>query len=873
MVDKDTLLIVESVGKITSIKKYLGCQVEASCGHIYDLPKNDINIDVENGFKPNYQIKDDPRTKATIKKLKNAVAKASNVILATDSDYEGEFIAWSLFTVLKLKDQDRITFNSITKSALLDAIKNKRKIDYDILHAQQARRLADRLFGYESSATLWRYVQPRLSSGRVQSAVVKLIVDKEKEIDDFFKKASNSYFKVDGSFFPKKKSKELMDAVLYEKTKKDTDSSDSSDSDNDSKKKKSNNDDSDSEEDIDEKNEEKNDAVTKGSKILTGEIAKLSKSTNDSEEDDEGPPKEVTKFLKNCYESEFTVVAVFNKLKLSHPGAPYMTATLQQDASSKLHFSAKQTMQLAQKLYESGLITYMRTDSISLSKEAMQHIEEYVINTYGKKYYKKKVWITREKNAQEAHEAIRPTKIDRDPKSVKISDPQQKKLYDLIWKRAVASQMEAAKFTVTNIQIVGDKIPKYFFLAKYEKIIFDGFLIVYGKENKDNVGHIPNPGDIVYMNEITATQDWTKPATRYSEATLNKQMKKLGIGRPATYATIMETIQTRGYVKVADIEGKKMPCFILKITHDDDKIKKEKKTILLGKENKRLIPTDIGQIVNKFLLKHFSHIVDSNFTAKMETKLDKIANGKLEWKTVLKEFYDSYHPKIVELKENKKDGTSLLDENSRKLGKDSDGNTILATITKFGSCVKVCDKDGKAIKYVSIEEPLTLKTITIEDAKKLLRYPFKLGKYEKKDVFLHKGQYGLYLKYDDRSYPVPQGSKEPDIDAAIDIIKEKNKSIKGSFENKKIKFTILDGQYGPYIVAVDKKNTRTTVSIPKNTDIDKLTLEDVEKIYESGMNYKKEHGSKSTSGSKKTGYAGDGKKKNPTKKRVYKKKN
>lgn len=556
-----TLVIVESPGKIKKIQDILGNNyiVKASCGHVYDLPEKGMNIDVKNNFKPTYAIKSDKKN--VVFDLKKVVSKCNNVILATDDDAEGEFIAWSLMKVLSLNDPDRIIFNSITKKEILNAVKNKGKINYDKVHSQQARRLFDRLEGYDLSDLARKCVQWGCTAGRVQSVVTRIVIDRENNIEAFYKKGSDSFYKITGTWkLDEKDNDDVMDSILYKRNKKQDSDSDSDESF------------SEEEEDEDDKKNDKQKSDT---------IAKM--------KDPSTPPEKIKQFLKKCQKEKFIIDNIYDKKKVSQPSAPYTTLTMQQDAFTKHGFSMSSTMKLAQTLYEKGLITYMRTDSVSLSKEAMDNIKDYVIDTHGKDYYRHKLWITKDKSAQEAHEAIRPTHIDKTPENVKLNEESLKKLYTLIWKRTVASQMSPAEFAVKYIEIVNELIDPYYFLAKYEKLIFDGYLILDNKKNNSSnykkYSKLKKK-DKVYMDEIIATQEWSTAPSRYTQASLLSQLKKLGIGRPATYAKMIDIVQKRGYVIIDNVKGKEIQRYVLSISANKDGVKEKKITQSLDKKKK-----------------------------------------------------------------------------------------------------------------------------------------------------------------------------------------------------------------------------------------------------------------------------------------------
>jgi DNA topoisomerase-1 len=804
-----TLVIVESPGKIKKIQEILGNGyiAKASFGHIYDLPEKGMNVDIENNFKPHYEVKYDK--KKVVAELKAAVAKCSNVILATDDDAEGEFIAWSLMTVLKLKDPDRIVFGSITKKEILNAVKKGGKINYDKVHSQQARRIFDRLEGYELSDLVRKCVQHGGTAGRVQSIVTKIIVDRETEVEKFYKEGSSSFYKVNGVWKLEEDSKDTLDSVLYKRKSK-------------SKQK------NDSESDTDSSSSDSEDNDNKDSSL--GGIAKIKVNSKTN------PPEEIIEFLKKCQKSDFIIGDVYNKKKISQPSAPYNTLSLQQDAFNKHGFSMTSTMKLAQVLYEKGLITYMRTDSISLSKEAMDDVKDHVIEEYGKDYYRHKIWATKDKSAQEAHEAIRPTHIEKTPNDIKLDDS-LKKLYSLIWKRTVGSQMTPAEFSVKHIEIISKNINPYYFLAKYERLIFDGYMILYEsqsmkdgkKTDKTKYSNIKINDDI-YMNKITATQEWSKSPARYTQASLLSQLKKLGIGRPATYAKMIQIVQDRNYVRIDDIKGTEIIGYVLSITADDKKIKEEKKKTMLGQEKKKFIPTDLGKMVNTFLTKNFDDVMDYKFTANMETELDAIRNGKKEWTKVLKKHYDLFSPQVKNILKNIKDH-KIVDQSSRVLGQDPDTELdIVATIAKYGPVVKKYITEKKCI-YAPIKKPLTLETITMKDALKLFEYPKKLGKYLKKDVVLYRGEHGLYLKHAEANYSLTV-KDDPDLDDAIEFIEEKKKLNAAFFENDKTSYSIRNGKFGHFIIVKEKKKKGKSflVSVPEKTNIKDLTLESVQEL-------------------------------------------
>jgi DNA topoisomerase-1 len=845
-----TLIIVESKSKIATIQKILGSGYigGASFGHIQDLPPKEMGIDLENNFEPTYEIID--RQKANVNALKKLSKSCDVTLLAGDDDNEGMFINYSLAEHLKLKKPKRLVYHEITKSALLKAIKNPQDIDMNIVHAQQCRRVIDRLCGFELSPMLQKVMGSfGLSAGRCQTVVNRLIVEREEVIDEFYKKGADNYHKVTGYFSFTPKFKNMLPSVLYEVGKKEDDTDEEEEEEDDS---------SDDSSDDDKSGE------------LKGAICKLGK--NDTSQ----PSKEVKTFLRRCKKSDFTVQCVFNKTKISQPCAPFQTSSLQQESSNKLGFSPKRTMEIAQKLYEKGFITYMRTDSISLSKEWIDKLEGFVKDTYGKKYHNRKEWSDKKSATGGAHEAIRVTNLDKTPDDDDFDTPEQKKLYGLIWKRTVASQMTAAKYNVVNIQIVGSKIDGYFFLTKIEKLLFEGYLKVYGKvsditENNDDdvVEHdenfkLPEEDDSVYMKSIVAVQQYAKPISRYSEATLVSAMKKYGIGRPATYSSFSAKIQEREYVKLGNIEGKKMPSYTLQIHNDKDEIEETKKTIMMGKETKRLYPTELGKTINTFMMKHFAEIVDYKFTAKIEKDLELIASGEKVWQKVVKKFYDQFHPKIEALLEKYKDNGANFMNKDDKLIDEDDEFKYIAGKRKHGMVVMKVAVDGGSkakIQYAPLKDCDNIDLLKLKDVEKLFEFPKNLGKHEKKDVVLKKGQYGLYLVWNNNNYNLNNKTTNEDnkasskeesekngygeditLEEAIEYIKEKSK---GVFCDKTNQYKILNGEFGPYINCKElKKNPKiSNAGLPKDFDmdtIDELTLEDVQQLYTKALAFKKE---------------------------------
>jgi len=803
------LVLLESPGKIKKIESILGTKYKAlaSIGHIMDLDPKNMSIDIENNFEPLYIINAD-KTKV-VEGLQNAAKNAERILIATDEDREGEMIAWSIAKVLKLKNPERITFNSITKSELLKAIEKPRNIDIHLVNAQKARRILDRLVGYKLSPLLDKHInQKSLSAGRVQSVVARLVIDRENDIKKFMSEESISFFRFKGTFLSDEKS---FVSTLY---------------------------------DLDSVKQENDKSIFKGN------ISKIENVDSARE------------FLDNCRESKFIVENIFNKKRTQGPSAPYTTSTLQQDANRKLSFAGKRTMVSAQRLYEGGFITYMRTDSINLSEEALENIGKYVNKTYGKKYYRKIEWKSKTKNTQEAHEAIRPTDVFTTEVSGGKIGNDEKKLYSLIWKRAVASQMKPAEYDVTSIQISISKDDKHFFMTNIENLIFPGFLLVYNignsndeSENEDDVDNenndddknknikIPDIGEEVTPKNINGIQEYTKPPCRYNQASLIDKLdpRNLNIGRPATYVTIIEKILEREYIKVSDIDGFEKESLQLFWNAEDDEINEKTVKIVLGKEKNKYIPTHLGILVTNFLVMNFPTIMDYQFTANMENKLDDIANGELIWHEVLEEFYNEFHPQVIKIMGKK----SEIDEKHTKLlGVNEHGYEIYATIAKYGPVVKLMTNNKSKPKYAPIKEPLTLENITLDNALEIFEYPKEIGIYEKKKILLNRGQYGYYLTCNKDKYTLGDKSNVT-LDEAIEVIKNKQKKALNSFTKNTKVYSILDGPYGKYINVYDSKtNKKFNVTLPENENVEELTLERVceiiaNKFNKGNKNYKK----------------------------------
>ena len=756
----ENLVIVESPAKAKTIEKYLGkdFRVVSSFGHIRDLKKKNLGIDIENDFAPEYEI---PKEKTkVVAELRKAAAQSKNIWIASDEDREGEAIAWHLASVLDLdlETTRRIVFHEITKDAITNAILNPRKVDMNLVHSQQARRILDRIVGYEISPVLWKKVQPSLSAGRVQSVAVRLIVEREREIIAF---KSESSFRVNGIF-------------MTEKDKSD-------------------------------------------SNLIRAEAAKKFPDEN-----------EAAKFLELCAASEYKVSPVTVKPGTRSPAPPFTTSTLQQEAYRKLGFSVSQTMTVAQKLYEAGKITYMRTDSTNLSKLALAKSREVIVAEFGEKYSKTRQFRTKSKGAQEAHEAIRPAY----PDVATISGNQnEKRLYELIWKRTIASQMADAEVERTTISIEMNNSP-VLFSATGEVVKFDGFLKVYSESTDSEHGEeekaiIPpvKAGMPLFYETITATQRYTTPPPRYTEASLVKKLEELGIGRPSTYAPTISTIQKRGYVMRQDRPGMKRQIRI--ITLSKGKASVSVKTEIAGKEKSKLFPQDIGMMVNDYLVESFPEIVDCNFTAEVEEQFDKIAEGKLKLTGMLEKFYNSFHKTIENALEKKvkKSGVRFLGNHPET------GEPVSVKMGRFGPVAQIGDTESdKKPRFASLARNQLLETITLEEALNLFRLPRSLGMHEGEEMVVGVGKFGPYVRYNGKFYSLKKGLDDPytiTAQRAVELIREKEESDRKKIIKDFGDIQILNGRYGPYITK-DKKNYR----IPRGDDAEKLTKEECMAIIE-----------------------------------------
>lgn len=765
----ENLVIVESPAKAKTIEGFLGKDfvVKSSFGHVRDLAKNDKAIDIENDFNPSYEVSDDK--KDVISELSKLAKKAKTVWLATDEDREGEAISWHLYETLGLTEDNtrRIVFHEITKNAILEAIENPRAIDRNLVDAQQARRILDRLVGFELSPILWKKVKPSLSAGRVQSVAVRLIVEREREIEAFTAVSSFrvvAYFNIEGD-----------NAQLKAEHPK---------------------------------------------RFETFDTAKA--------------------FLESCKGAAFSISDLETKPGKKSPSAPFTTSTLQQEASRKLGFSVAQTMLIAQKLYESGKITYMRTDSVNLSKLALDSAKKEITGLYGADYSNPKQYKTKSSSAQEAHEAIRPTYFDQ--QSVD-GDRNEQRLYDLIWKRTIASQMSDAKLEKTVVSIANDKNGEIL-NATGEVVVFEGFLKVYlestddeGDEKQDTSGLLPplKVGQGLILEELNATERFSYPPPRYTEASLVKKLEELGIGRPSTYAPTISTIQKRGYVVKEDRPGRERDSRVIHLKADV--ITDETKTEITGAEKSKMFPTDIGTVVNDFLIDNFKDIMDYNFTAYVEKEFDEIANGQMEWNKMLEEFYGPFHKTVEYTEKNSERATG-----ERTLGIDpASGKTVTARIGRYGPLVQKKmegDEEDKP-EFAKLRSNQRLETITLEEALDLFKMPRDLGTYEEKEVAIGIGRFGPYVRHGSAFVSIPK-TDDPytiELDRAIELIEAKKKAdrektIRIFEEDENVK--ILKGRWGPYI-SFNKKNVR----IPKDVDPEKLTFQDCVEMAEKAPDKKR----------------------------------
>lgn len=747
------LVIVESPAKAKTIEKFLGKDfvVKSSFGHIRDLPSKDMSIDIENDFQPKYVVSEDKGK--VVSELKKEVQKADMVWLASDEDREGEAIAWHLKETLGLEPEKtkRIVFNEITKNAILKAVENPRDIDINLVNAQQARRVLDRIVGYEISPVLWKKVKPALSAGRVQSVAVRLIVEKETEIQNF---KQHTLYKVKAAFLT---------------------------------------------------NEGKHIFTTLDKKFETKE--------------------ETLKFLNDCKEAIFSVEAIETKPSKTSPSAPFTTSTLQQEASKRLGMSVSRTMSVAQNLYEEGYITYMRTDSVNLSDLALAQAKEVILSEYGDSYLTIRKYANKIKGAQEAHEAIRPTDLSR--KEI-IAEPAAQRLYDLIRKRTLASQMADAKLEKTNITIaISNREEKH--IANGEVVLFDGFMKVYAPnreedstEEKESTSILPrvNQGEVLQHLYSKAQESHSTPPARYNEAMLVKKLEDLGIGRPSTYAPTITTIQKREYVNKQDNPAQQREIVVLFL--ENGNINEQQEQENFGSEKGKLHPTDIGTIVNNFLVEHFTDIIDYNFTAQVEKQFDKIAQGDESWQDMMKEFYTPFHKEVEATKESKKESGERL------LGIDNaSGKNVYAKIGRFGAMIQIGEiSDEEKPRFASLKKTQSINTITLEEALDLFRLPRIVGILNEHEIVANNGRFGAYISYNTKNYTLPKGidPMEVSFEECVEVIEKKDKQtelvgkVLATKDGKDI--TLAYGRYGMYI-----KYNENNFRIPRGVNAGEITAE------------------------------------------------
>ena len=759
------LVIVESPTKAKTIEGFLGKEytVKASQGHVRDLNKNTLSVDIDNNFEPEYEIPDDK--KALVAELRKLSKAADTVWLASDEDREGESISWHLYEVLDLKKKDtkRIVFHEITKSAITNAIENPRNINMGLVNAQQARRVLDRLVGYELSPLLWKKVKPALSAGRVQSVAVRLIVEREEEIKNF---VQGSAYRVTAQF-----------------------------------------------------------TFTKD-----GQEYNLSAELPHRFENEE----ETRKFLESCINADYKVDNIEKKPAVRYPAPPFTTSTLQQEAARKLGFSVANTMRIAQQLYESGKITYMRTDSVNLSSLALGMAKKEITENYGAEYVKTRQYHTKSKGAQEAHEAIRPTYLDQH--SIKGTSD-ERRLYELIWKRTIASQMADAQVERTNVNISVSTNDKQF-VATGEAILFDGFLKVYRESyddapSEEDAAILPpiEVGIVLDMDKMEAQQRYTRPPFRYNEASLVKKMEELGIGRPSTYAPTISTIQKREYVSKGDVKGVSQEYQIITLKNNKVSEKKGKETI--GSEKGKLMPTDIGVLVNKFLLQYFESIIDYNFTANVEKEFDQIEEGQREWNAMIRDFYQGFHNQVVSTTENsgKFSGEKLLGVDP------ATGKNVYVKVGRFGPVAQIGDTESEEKpRFAGLKKDMSIDSVTLEEVLKLFDFPRILGEFEGKEITVAVGRFGPYIRHDNKFYSLAKTDNPAlvEYDRAVEIINEKRQK---DLDNIILTFDqepdmrVLNGRFGPYI-AYKKSNYK----IPKGTEPSSLTYEQCMAIVEDPKN-------------------------------------
>lgn len=747
------LVIVESPAKAKTIEKFLGSefQVESSYGHIVDLPSKEIGVDVNNGFRPRYEVSADKR--ALVSKLKALAGKSETVWLASDEDREGEAISWHLAEELKLdkRKTKRIVFHEITKSAIQKAIENPRDIDYNLVNAQQARRVLDRLVGYELSPVLWRKVKGGLSAGRVQSVAVRLIVEREREIQDFKPVAS---FSISAEF------------------------------------------------------------TNEAGKSFKAKLPKNFSTKQEAEN-----------FLKSNIGAGFKVGEIDTKPFKKSPAAPFTTSTLQQEAARKLYFPVGVTMSLAQRLYEAGLITYMRTDSVNLSKEAIDAAQAVIVKSYGKEYSKPRNFATKSKGAQEAHEAIRPTDMSRQTVNI---DRDQSRLYDLIWKRTLASQMNDADLERTTVKIAADKHNEIF-VASGEVLLFEGFLKVYlegnDEDEEEQEGLLPllKKGEVLINQFMTATERYSRPAARYTEASLVKKLEELGIGRPSTYAPTISTIINRSYVEKGNMEGMERDYVQLVLRSGEMKEVHLKENT--GSDKGKLVPTDVGTIVTDFLVKNFGSILDYNFTAKVEHDFDEIADGNMNWEQMMREFYGKFHPNVLEV-----EASAERESGERLLGTDpATGKPVSVRLGKFGPIAQIGGAEDDDKKFASLLSDQNIGNITLESALDLFLLPKTLGEYKGQEIEVNNGRFGPYVRHGSVFISLSKGENPLDVtvDRAKELIDEKHSADKpiATYQGKDVQKGV--GRFGPFI-----KWDGMFINVSKKYNFDALTQKDVDALIE-----------------------------------------
>ncbi len=762
-----TLVIVESFAKSKKIQQFLGDKyvVVPSFGHITNLDNEKhgrLGVDIQNNFQPIYTVIQEKRNLETVSKLKKMAKESSKILICSDPDNEGENIAYHIANLLQLpvSEKNRCSFNEITLSAIQDAIKNPRTINMNVVYSAQGRQVLDKVCGYDLSPVLWKHVAPKLSAGRVQSVALRMIVEKEKQVESF---ENSVAFKTSGIF-------------------------------------------------------QKN----------------IHASLNASFENAEQAKAFLTTLLT---QSHRFVVASIDKMKLSKkPPAPFITSTIQQEAGSRFKISAKKVMAVLQKLYQNGYITYMRTDSVVLSNDAIQNIKEYILDNYGADYHQARQYKNKGTNCQQGHEAIRPCYMDKStiPEGDEI-DKLDRKMYELIWKRTIASQMAECISEIHTMKIIIEKYDPYAFIAKCEQILFDGYRKVYDenydgkKEKSDEDDQVMSEksifeslkvGSVVKMKSICCVERAAQPIPRYNEAFLVKQMERAGIGRPSTYASTIETLLERKYVEIRDIEGKKRKGLQLTIREKGTEIEEESIEIKIGEEKKKMVPTSIGRATCEFLEKHFPHIMDYQFTSHMEEKLDKVANGDHVWHQVVREYYDSFHPTVEKLL-HREEAQKSRNERKRLLGKDGNGRNVYAYVAKYGSVFQVGEDGDKDKKFTKIESPHSVESVSIEDYLLLCKYPKLLGQYQEKDAFLKRGPYGFYISYDGKNYNAPHG-EDTGIEEVAQIVQSKNESSTptSTLIKELGKYMVKNGKYGAYV-----QYEKTIAKIPKHIVAADITKE------------------------------------------------